>query len=108
VYDKFIEESAAYKTPIGVISVVALANAVDGNKDGYYDVEMKAKDVMEPIGCILSAEETMEMNMNRFKQAECEIGVIFSDDGDIKALIDLREFTVFESSNRVADFANEK
>ena len=50
----------------------------------------------------------MEMNMNRFKQAECEIGVIFSDDGDIKALIDLREFTVFESSNRVADFANEK
>ena len=108
VYDKFIEESAAYKTPIGVISVVALANAVDGNKDGYYDVEMKAKDVMEPIGCILSAEETMETNMNRFKQAECEIGVIFSDDGDIKALIDLREFTVFESSNRVADFANEK
>ena len=108
VYDKFIEESAAYKTPIGVISVVALANAVDGNKDGYYDVEMKAKDVMEPIGCILSAEETMEMNMNRFKQAECEIGVIFSDDGDIRALIDLREFTVFESSNRVADFANEK
>ena len=108
VYDKFIEESAAYKTPIGVISVVALANAVDGNKDGYYDVEMKAEDVMEPIGCILSAEETMEMNMNRFKQAECEIGVIFSDDGDIKALIDLREFTVFESSNRVADFANEK
>ena len=108
VYDKFIEESAAYKTPIGVISVVALANAVDGNKDGYCDVEMKAKDVMEPIGCILSAEETMEMNMNRFKQAECEIGVIFSDDGDIKALIDLREFTVFESSNRVADFANEK
>ena len=108
VYDKFIEESAAYKTPIGVISVVALANAVDGNKDGYYDVEMKAKDVMEPIGCILSAEETMEMNMNRFKQAECEIGEIFSDDGDIKALIDLREFTVFESSNRVADFANEK
>ena len=69
---------------------------------------MKAKDVMEPIGGILSAEETMEMNMNRFKQAECEIGVIFSDDGDIKALIDLREFTVFESSNRVADFANEK
>ncbi|CAL6431838.1 unnamed protein product [Bathycoccus prasinos] len=108
VYDKFIEESAAYKTPIGVISVVALANAVDGNKDGYYDVEMKAKDVMEPIGCILSAEETMEMNMNRFKQAECEIGVIFNEDGDIKALIDLREFTVFESSNRVADFANEK
>ena len=108
VYDKFIEESAAYKTPIGVISVVALANAVDGNKDGYCDVEMKAKDVMEPIGCILSAEETMEMNMNRFKQAECKIGVIFSDDGDIKALIDLREFTVFESSNRVADFANEK
>jgi len=108
VYDKFIEESAAYKTPIGVISVVALANAVDGNKDGYYDVEMKAKDVMEPIGCILSAEETMETNMNRFKQAECEIGVIFSEDGDIKALIDLREFTVFESSNRVADFANEK
>ena len=108
VYDKFIEESAAYKTPIGVISVVALANAVDGNKDGYYDVEMKAKDVMEPIGCILSTEETMETNMNRFKQAECEIGVIFSDDGDIKALIDLREFTVFESSNRVADFANEK
>ena len=108
VYDKFIEESAAYKTPIGVISVVALANAVDGNKDGYCDVEMKAKDVMEPIGCILSAEETMEMNMNRFKQAECEIGVIFSDDGDIRALIDLREFTVFESSNRVADFANEK
>jgi len=108
VYDEFIEESAAYKTPIGVISVVALANAVDGNKDGYYDVEMKAKDVMEPIGCILSAEETMETNMNRFKQAECEIGVIFSDDGDIKALIDLREFTVFESSNRVADFANEK
>ena len=108
VYDEFIEESAAYKTPIGVISVVALANAVDGNKDGYYDVEMKAKDVMEPIGCILSAEETMETNMNRFKQAECEIGVIFSEDGDIKALIDLREFTVFESSNRVADFANEK
>ena len=108
VYDKFIEESAAYKTPIGVISVVALANAVDGNKDGYYDVEMKAKDVMEPIGCILSAEETMETNMNRFKQAECEIGVIFNEDGDIKALIDLREFTVFESSNRVADFANEK
>ena len=108
VYDRFIEESAAYKTPIGVISVVALANAVDGNKDGYYDVEMKAKDVMEPIGCILSAEETMEMNMNRFKQAECGIGVIFSEDGDIKALIDLREFTVFESSNRVADFANEK
>jgi len=108
VYDEFIEESAAYKTPIGVISVVALANAVDGNKDWYYDVEMKAKDVMEPIGCILSAEETMETNMNRFKQAECEIGVIFSEDGDIKALIDLREFTVFESSNRVADFANEK
>jgi H+/Cl- antiporter ClcA len=108
VYDEFIEESAAYKTPIGVISVVALANAVDGNKDGYYDVEMKAKDVMEPIGCILSAEETMETNINRFKQAECEIGVIFSEDGDIKALIDLREFTVVESSNRVADFANEK
>jgi len=32
--------------------------------------------------------------------------VVFSEDGDIKALLDLREFTVFESSNRVADFAN--
>jgi len=67
---------------------------------------MKAKDIMEPIGCTLSAEETMETNMNRFKQAECEFGVVFSEDGDIKALLDLREFTVFESSNRVADFAN--
>ena len=69
---------------------------------------MKAKDIMEPIGCTLSAEETMETNLNRFKQAECGIGVVFSEDGDVKALIDLREFTVFESANRVADFANEK
>ena len=108
VYDQFIEERSVYKHPIGVISVVKLANAIDGNKDGYFDVEMKAKDIMEPIGCTLSAEETMETNLNRFKQAECEIGVVFSEDGDVKALIDLREFTVFESANRVADFANEK
>ena len=106
VYDEFNEEHSTYKYPIGVITVVALANVVDGDKDGYFDVEMKAKDIMEPIGCTLSAEETMETNMNRFKQAECEFGVVFSEDGDIKALLDLREFTVFESSNRVADFAN--
>jgi hypothetical protein len=108
VYDEFNEERSTYKFPIGVITVVALANVVDGEKDGYFDVEMKAKDIMEPIGCTLSAEETMQTNMNRFKQAECEFGVVFSEDGDIKALLDLREFTVFESSNRVADFANKK
>jgi len=108
VYDEFNEERSTYRFPIGVITVVALANVVDGEKDGYFDVEMKAKDIMEPIGCTLSAEETMQTNMNRFKQAECEFGVVFSEDGDIKALLDLREFTVFESSNRVADFANKK
>ena len=43
VYDQFIEERSVYKHPIGVISVVKLANAIDGNKDGYFDVEDESK-----------------------------------------------------------------
>lgn len=108
VYNEYIEESKQFKNPIGAISVVDFAKKINDEDNTSDRTLLLAKDIMEPIfTCVISHENTLEKNMNKLKQSSYDIGVLLTSSGDVKAIIDLRELTLFDSCTRVRAFANE-
>ena len=57
--------------------------------------------------CVDQLFVTRLKNMNKLKQSSYDIGVLLTSSGDVKAIIDLRELTLFDSCTRVRAFANE-
>ena len=108
VYNEYIEESKQFKNPIGAISVVDFAKKINDEDNTSDRTLLLAKDIMEPIfTCVISHENTLDKNMNKLKQSSYDIGVLLTSSGDVKAIIDLRELTLFDSCTRVRAFANE-